>query len=368
MKPTDLDDIEQLLQQYGSDLRQQESAKGRIRREARRSKILVLSLVGCLILLGVGVGLYSNRSFEQPAQPPLLAQNTVAPKTVSSESVIEKNTPRTSRTFEAVLPQLLDPDSVSTFAPQSETPQDTEVLDVPPSPIVNTSLQEISLLAQNDLQYTPVVETEAEMLSENTPRRFRFSAAVGASVTGSVSMPLYGGLGASGALASTDVVEPTTYSNTNFQANAGVDMMLASGRKLDFSVGLGVTGMVLNNRTEVHTYYAGQSLNRDPVNNTPVETVTNTQFQCYLGLPLTVGLYPRGHDRLGWLLSATPARLVEFSDPLWGRYNVWKLTLGIGAAIPHSPVRSVLFTANLLPISYFGQYSRIHEFGISIGF
>ena len=146
MKPTDLDDIEQLLQQYGSDLRQQESAKGRIRREARRSKALALSLVGCLILVGVGVELYSNRSFEQPSQPPLLAQNTVTQKTVSSESVIEKNTPRTSRTFEAVLPQLLDPDSVSTFAPQPETPQDTEVLDVPPSPIVNTSLQEISLL------------------------------------------------------------------------------------------------------------------------------------------------------------------------------------------------------------------------------
>ena len=48
--------------------------------------------------------------------------------------------------------------------------------------------------------------------------------------------------------------------------------------------------------------------------------------------------------------------------------NPWKLSIGLGIALPKSPVRSIGLSANLLPSFTDGPYKKIHEIGLVIGF
>ena len=167
----------------------------------------------------------------------------------------------------------------------------------------------------------------------------------------------------------------------NLSANLGVAYTVASNSRHHFDVGVSLSGYT--GQCDLHIHEAGYTYANcidgnsywmssysldDPTiipSNTDFHYTFNT-FSLYAGIPLTLNLHPHGTDHMGWQLSLTPAHSLTTSHHLGNitTFNPWKLTLGIGMALPYQAVRHITLTANILPI-YTSQ--SLHEFGIEIG-
>ena len=98
------------------------------------------------------------------------------------------------------------------------------------------------------------------------------------------------------------------------------------------------------------------------------EYYTFNSMSLYASVPLTLYLHPRGAEHVGWQVSIIPAHSLATlnSIGIQRKYtlNPWKLTVGVGVALPKSPIHRISLTANLLPL--YPDYP-LHEFGIELG-
>ena len=208
-----------------------------------------------------------------------------------------------------------------------------------------------------------------------------FTASIGASTAANAPLGVYDNLlGIGGISLATNY--PTITPTQNLSANVGVAYTVASNHRSHFDVGVALSGYTGQCDIQIHefgytyanaiessgqwTQYGSDGLT--PIPNSTTEHYTYNTFSLYASIPLTLNLHPRGTDRMGWQLSLTPAHSLATTRPLGNHasnyLNPWKLTVGIGIAIPNSVIRRISLTANMLPL--YTSHS-LHEFGIEIG-
>ena len=173
-----------------------------------------------------------------------------------------------------------------------------------------------------------------------------------------------------------------TSGNSRLQAGLGASLALAGSKHYSLSLGVGISG---NMRTDAPNmmHLEDEGIDIIEPNGIVTDNVSsdaepypeyyilhpglNPLFNLYATLPLTFDFYPRGRSHTGLQFTLTPARSVAASSSK-SLLNPWKLSIGLGIALPKSPVRSIGLSANLLPSFTDGPYKNIHEIGLVIGF
>ncbi|MBR5353989.1 MAG: hypothetical protein IK126_09765 [Bacteroidales bacterium] len=366
-------DIEQLLQQYAEDRRQQSEAARRVRGMASRQRRIVATVacVALLVLVGVpmvrliltGQDSPSGIILAEASPMPVSAPQSVpsAPPTASNTTTTlphVKHTPRlvvpaTTKVqpvysdTSTLLPLEAIQAPVESLPPQTEVPPTVtpaKVLPVAPSPLPTAEV------------IPPAPQS----------RRLHLTAQVGGSTTA-----------------------PSGYEYSYLNAGVGVSVALVSGGgttstpRYEMAMGVSVDGY-LNTRAFRHwgtkyDYFSPGFNSIDAIEgySSSDEIIEITwlypNYALYATLPFTFDLYPRGHKSPGYLFSLTPGRAVTpVSNIIGGRrlkgINPWKLTFGIGVTFPNSFLHSLSFTANLLPSYIEGPLENVHEVGLVFGF
>ena len=365
-------DIEQLLQQYGADRRQQQTAANSVLYMARRQRRTVAGLTSVAFILLAAAWLL--RSTLDPATTLSATMHTAS---VSQTPAIEENpnyniqtttyqptdtkpsTHKTHHITAALTPQHGTAQAESlALLPEPET-MEIEKNDIPPCIVAPLSGKDGNAVCSSS--YAQAGENEPTRQLENNSK-LRVMAEVGA------------------AMATT--ATPATPGNSRLQAGVGASLALAGSKHYSLSLGVGISG---NMRTDapnmMHLNYDGN--NMSGTNGIGMDNFSsdaepdpeyyilhpglNPLFSLYATLPLTFDLYPRGRSHTGLQFTLTPARNVAASSSK-SLLNPWKLSIGLGIALPKSPVRSIGLSANLLPSFTDGPYKKIHEIGLVIGF
>ena len=381
------DKIEELLQQYGEDCRQQQRAAGRVRLLARRAA-RIRTAAGCLLLLlaagAAGLRLSTPRetapivAANRPAAPEGTANGReaeAAAETGCSPSLPTPNRPSLADQRPTFNPQpsTLDPkgallatESLAALEPEAEAPaarrQSSDVLRTLPQ-----------------IQEMPLAMAETRPEHSIMPSRLRVSAGVGASVSGNTSVGSF-----------VQVAEPkdiSYWNNLRYEMNSNsldageyeppcftyvtpsyamsaymaVAYAVVQSERASFDIGIGLAGNTLQNEMTQRTLHTAAG--------TKHLTATGSKYRqpvqsLYATMPLTLLAHFRGADRMGWKLSLTPGWQLAATHPTGtSSFNPWKLTLGVGITVPHGLIQSVSLTANMLP-TYTNQ--TMHEFGISL--
>ena len=380
MKPND---IENLLQQYGSDQRQQQQAADHVRHLAHRQaqRRTALTCVAVLVAI-VGVVMHRWQQLPEPTgtliaeQPTTIAPHTTTmPPSITSTPTPHPTYPHQRKSKKSDYSDPSDPSDPSDSS-DSSTPSTPSTPSTQPSPLpTEPPLPLLPELPSSNYSLSPD--------SKTTPKasRLHFTASIGASTAANTSVGEYDNLlGIDGNSLATNY--PTITPTQNLSANVGVAYTVASNHRSHFDVGVALSGYTGHYDIQIHEFgytYAnafessGQwtqsgSDGMTPIPNSTTEHYTYNTFSLFAGVPLTLNLHPRGTDRLGWQLSLTPAHSLastRFLNYRASNYlNPWKLTLGIGVALPNSIIRHISLTANLLPL-YTTQ--SLHEFGIELG-
>jgi hypothetical protein len=370
-------DIEELLQQYGEDQRQQQHAAGHVRhlaqRQARRRTALACVAVMAAI---VGTMLHRWQALPEPvgiliAEQPAdidTKDNTLPPSIAPEVSPTVSATPRNAK----LQPIAIQSDHSDYYSDNFDYSDHSDFSDYsdhsdysnPPSIAPPTPIQLEPLQPAQPPQSTP------------KPSRLHLIVSLGVSTMSNVSF----GMGKETGLNSLDAPNYTSITPTqNLSANVGVAYTIAYNNHRHLDVGVTLSGYAEQCNLHIHeagyTYvngidgfgvssYENNGTTAIP-NNTDLHYTFNT-LSLYAGVPLTLNLHPRGSDRMGWQLSLTPAHSLIPVGKLGNMptLNPWRLTMGIGIAIPESVIRHINLTANLLP-TYTSQ--SLYEFGIEIG-
>ena len=387
----EIDDIEKLLQQYGSDKRQQQQAAEYLRHKARRQARSVTAVASVAVLLAIA-GVVGYRLQQPKPQGPMMAEKGAMPATQKSAASaaeetmavkaeeIYKAAPRQPREAKGGC-TLHEQQSSSPLQPYAEalplpsiSAEDTVRVprDIEPSMQLRQELQAANIMPTQPVQGTDGAAAELRRsLAQDT--RWHFTAAVGTAMMGGT--PLDG-------MTFPDAMTPanTSYSiayaapNSQLQAKVGVDCRLWGDARQCLSVGLVLDGYA--QPTDVHfqdveycmvprpNYVAD---GQDFVTNvaTTDEIYSKNMMSLFVGVPLSYDFYPRGADKLGCQLSLTPARSLAATPSKYALINPWKLTLGVGVLFPRGFIDHLSLTANVLPIY---QTNTMHEFGVLIGF
>ena len=378
-------DIEQLLEQYGSDQRQQRHAAERIRhlahRQAQRRTALACVAVMAAI---VGVVMHRWQGLSEPTGPIVAERQPVI-------------VPRTTTMPPSVTPTVPTRDAATT------APRSLEVQSDNSQPTVPSALPEVTeTIAQAEIAVTPevgetVTPTIPPLLPQTTyshhqdyptpppqtthgGRRLHFTASVGASTLSETALMTDNLIGINGITnATTDNLSITPTST--YSANVGVAYTVASYSRSRLDVGVTLSGYSQQGDLHIHEegyYYVDAMMGNGfgssgeagmvMVSNNTDEYYTFNTLSLYAGMPLTFSLHPQGYDKAGWQLSLTPAHNLGTTRKIGylaaSYLNPWKLTVGIGIVLPNSTIRHISLTANLLPL-YTSQ--SLHEFGIEIG-
>ncbi len=382
MKPND---IEELLQQYGADQRQQQQAADHVRHLAHR-QAQRRTAAACVAVLVAIVGVVTHRWQQLPEPTGMLVaeQSTIiTPHTPTMPLSIEPTTVTTANVTTEVKasPRCLvaQPQATQT----AELPDYSEIPDYsnPPStdsPAPSTPTH--SITPTNHI--TSIISPTSPQQKTAKASRLHFTASIGASTAANTYLGMYDinidHLNSISPNANNSTFTPTQ----SLSANVGVAYTVASNHRSHFDVGVVLSGYTGQCDIQIHEFgytYAnaiessGQwtqngSDGLTPIPNSTTEHYTYNTFSLYAGIPLTLNLHPRGTDRMGWQLSLTPAHSLATTRPLGNHasnyLNPWKLTVGIGIAIPNSVIRRISLTANMLPL--YTSHS-LHEFGIEIG-
>lgn len=364
-------DIEQLLQQYAEDRRQQSEAARRVRGMASRQRRIVATVacVALLVLVGVPMVRLMLTGQDSPsgiilaeASPMPVPASQQAPSAPPTASRTTSTLPHVKHTPRLVVPSTTKVQPVysdtSTLlpleaiqAPVESLPPQTEV-----SPTVTTA---------KVLPVAPSPLPTAEAISPAPQsRRLHLTAQVGGSTTA-----------------------PSGYEYSYLNAGVGVSVALVSGGgttsnpRYEMAMGVGVDGYLntrafrLGGAKYDYPYPGSNSLDAGYTSSDEIIEITwlYPNYALYATLPFTFDLYPRGHNRPGYLFSLTPGRAVTpVSNIIGGRrlkgINPWKLTFGIGVTFPNSFLHSLSFTANLLPSYIEGPLENVHEVGLVFGF
>lgn len=362
-------DIEQLLQQYGADRRQQQTAADSIRLMARRQRRTVAALASVAVILLAATWLL--RSTPDTATTLSATMHTASvPQTPAIEETPNHNLQTTTQQPTDTEPSTQRPPYiVASLSPLHGTAQaeslalqaEPDILaeekdDIPPCIVAPLSKEEgdavfSSAYAQAE-EYEPTRQLEKHS-------RLRVMAELGAAMANAA-----------------------TSGNSRLQAGLGASLALAGSKHYSLSLGVGISG---NMRTDapnmMHLDYDGNYMSG--TNGIVTDNVSsdaepypeyyilhpglNPLFNLYATLPLTFDLYPRGRSHTGLQFTLTPARNVAASSSK-SLLNPWKLSIRLGIALPKSPVRSIGLSANLLPSFTYGPYKNIHEIGLVIGF
>ena len=166
-----------------------------------------------------------------------------------------------------------------------------------------------------------------------------------------------------------------------YSANVGVAYTVASYSRSHLDVGISLSGYSqqgnLHIHDEQHLYVSAMESNSfsahdehgmTTIPNNTDEYYTFNTLSLYASVPLSLSLHPRGYNKAGWQLSLTPAHNLVATRHA-GHFsatalNPWKLTVGVGVALPNSVIRHISLTANLLPLY---TSASLHEFGIEFG-
>ena len=254
----------------------------------------------------------------------------------------------------AIIQQALDTDTLHT-----KTPNTIE----PPLPDVQPIYIQEPLLADN-----PVI-----LPSDNEGKRFHLTASIGAS-----ALPRIGADDVNTIENTLHSISGTTNTYTSMSpsstlaANVGVNYAIPLGERQGLELGIGLSGY--SHQAEVTTYNIGIVDGIDGTDNTTIypagKPEIHSTFSLYASLPLTFNFRPKGKD-IGWNLSLTPSHSIATSNMLGNLtgnksiLNPWRLTMGLGLALPRGFIRRLSLTANLLSLY---TSSSLHEIGIEIGF
>lgn len=388
MKPND---IEELLQIYGADQRQQQQAADHVRHLAHR-QAQRRTWAACVAVLVAIVGVVMHRWQQLPEPTGILVAEQATPITPHTPTMppsIEPTatptahvTTRAKSTPRALVAQPQVTPTPDLPARQAGLPDDFGLSDHtdnsnPPSTAPDSpSAPTHPLISITSTSPTPPQQKTAKA------SRLHFTASIGASTAANASLGRY-----DDNLTDMNGISPTTNHSTitpaqNLSANVGVAYTVASYHRSHLDVGFALSGYTGQCDIHIHefSYTYAYSIEENsrwtqhgsggltPIPNSTTEHYTYNTFSLFASLPLTLNLHPRGIDRLGWQLSLTPARALV-STPSLGNHatnhlNPWKLTLGIGIAIPNSTIRHISLTANMLPLY---TSHPLHEFGIEIG-
>ncbi len=379
------DNLEDILQQYGADRRQQQQAADNLHGLARQQKRRAL-MVCTAILLATTVWAVYQFALPQQTSNVIIARQEVpsVPQTPSQEqtqqsipTTTQHKTKHTSSSTlpipEPTVPQEYDIPYENTEPPAIAITQqalDTDTLHTktpntiePPFPDVQPIYIQEPLLADN-----PVI-----LPSDNEGKRFHFTASIGAS-----ALPRIGADDVNTIENTLHSISGTTNSYTSMSpsstlaANVGVNYAIPLGKRQGLELGIGLSGY--SHQTEVTNYNIGIVDGIDGTDNTTIypagKPEIHSTFSLYASLPLTFNFRPKGKD-IGWNLSLTPSHSIATSSMLGNHtrnksvLNPWRLTMGLGLALPRGFIRRLSLTANLLSLY---TSSSLHEIGIEIGF
>lgn len=387
----EIDDIEKLLQQYGSDKRQQQQAAEHLRHKARRQARSVTAVASVAVLLAIA-GVVGYRLQQPKPQGPMMAEMGAMPATQKSaaSSAEETMAVKAEEIYEAAPRQpreakggctLHEQQSFSPLQPYAEalplptiSAEDTVRVprDIEPSMQLRQELQAANIMPTQPVQGADGAAAELRR-SLAQDARWHFTAAVGTAMMGGTPL---GGMTFPDAMTSANTSYSIAYAapNSQLQAKVGVDCRLWGDARQRLSVGLVLDGYA--QPTDVHfqdveycmvprpNYVAD---GQDFVTNvaTTDEIYSKNMMSLFVGVPLSYDFYPRGADKLGCQLSLTPARSLAATPSKYALINPWKLTLGVGVLFPRGFIDHLSLTANVLPIY---QTNTMHEFGVLIGF
>lgn len=373
-----MNDLEQLLKQYGEDRRQQDSLAGSLRHKARHQR-RVVAIVGCLVLIStIGISVWN---YAPPQAEVIVAENHDGTATADSKANPAHQDP--APTIHVAKANL-----------GTTVVQNTLVAEDTAEPISENCAEQLQItpvedFAQVETYTLPNIEDAPAMLypldlaEANLPmadQRLRFSAMLTANTTGAATQN-WDVIG-NNQLGIDEITDDasTTFSAKSLQmvsGNVGVDVTVASNRSSRLSVGVAMEGYL--GRVDVATtqkklyqikgagphFASGDTY----IINIFTRTATKTLCGLNLALPFSWDFHPKGTAEIGWQLRLSPAYTILTSDYQSARYgiylNPWKLNVGLGVVLPKGLVKNVGFTANLLPMY---QRGMLHEFGISIGF
>lgn len=368
-------DIEQLLQQYGADRRQQQTAADSVLYMARRQRRTVAGLASIVIVALAAAWLFRStpdtattlsatmRTPSVPQAPAIKKTPNDNLQTTTYQPTDTKPSTHKTHHITAALTPLHGTAQAESLAllPEPET-MEKEKNDIPPCIVVPLSKGDGDAVCSSS--YTQTEEYELTRQLENDSK-LRVMAEVGAAMANTATL--------------------ATPGNSRLQAGVGASLALADSKRYNLSLGVGISGdMRTDAPNMMHQKYDGNNIigpngigvdnfssDAEPVKPDPEYYILhpglNPLFNLYATLPLTLDLYPRGRSHTGLQFTLTPARSVAASSSK-SLLNPWKLSIGLGIALPQSPVRSIGLSANLLPSFTDGPYKKIHEIGLVIGF
>ena len=380
MKPND---IEELLQQYGADQRQQQQAADHVRHLAHRQaqRRTAAACVAVLVAI-VGVVMHRWQQLPEPIgtlvaeQPTIITPHTpTMPPSIEPTATLHPTYTQQRKSERSEWSETSEKSEYSEKSEKSDFSDSSDPSDQTSPHPIEPSRPHLPELPSSNYSLSPAPET--------TPKasRLHFTASIGASTAANAPLGVYDNLlGIGGISLATNY--PTITPTQNLSANVGVAYTVASNHRSHLDVGVALSGYTGHYDIQIHEFgytYAnafessGQwtqsgSDGTTPIPNSTTEHYTYNTFSLFAGVPLTLNLHPRGTDRMGWQLSLTPAHSLATTRPLGNHasnyLNPWKLTVGIGIAIPNSVIRRISLTANMLPL--YTSHS-LHEFGIEIG-
>ena len=313
-------DIEQLLQQYAEDRRQQSEAAKRVRGMARRQRRIVTTVATVALLVLVGVPMVRLLLPEQDspmgtilaeASPMPVSAPQPAPSAPPTATKATTTLPHAKHTPRLVVPATtkVQPVSFDTSVQQAlESSHDDPVLPLP---------QTETPPAENIAKPIPAIPSPLSTAEVLPPapqsRRLHLTAQVGGSTTA-----------------------PSGYEYSYLNAGVGVSVALVSGGgttsnpRYEMAMGVGVDGYLntrafrLGGAEFDYPYPGSNSLDASDGYTSSDEIIEITwlypNFALYATLPFTFDLYPRGHNRPGYLFSLTPGRAVTpVSNIIGGR-------------------------------------------------
>lgn len=363
-------DIEQLLQQYGNDRREQQEAATRVRTLARRQRRTVAALASVAVILLAAAWLFRStpdtattlsatmRTPSVPQTPAIEENPNYNIQTTTYQPTDTKPSTHKTHHIAAALNPLHGTAQAESLAllPESET-MEIEKNDIPPCIIAPLSGKDGDAVCSSSYAQAEEYEPTRQLEKHS---KLRVKAELGAALASNAATP----------------------GNSRLQAGVGASLALAGSKHYSLSLGVGISG---NMRTDapnmMHLNYDGNNMcetNGFGIANFSSDAEPapeyyilhpglNPLFNLYATLPLTFDLYPRGRSHTGLQFTLTPARNVAASSSK-SLLNPWKLSIGLGIALPKNPVRSIGLSANLLPSFTDGPYKNIHEIGLVIGF
>ena len=392
--------LEDLLQQYGEDQRQQAKAAARVQQLSRRAAWWRTG-VACMLVLGA-VGIVALRHTAEPQlQAPLIAEADCVRVDKRGEIEDKIDARETSRhrvsgssefsnDSEGSFVVMADPIAFDTVS-LAEISADMVPTEITATPAETSAFSDIELSyidhpaelsksraqnracssyaeAKESPQLTASRAQNRACLPTSSHSRFRFTASIGASYSGRTSLDRYDtdvpeyGLNSIDGMAESSSLQVTP--QWSLMARVGMNYTIVQNERHHLDVGIGLDGYTMQNEVRETTITSGLSLAGD----VQIDNRTyNVSAQClYLDLPLVWNTHHHGADKMGWQYSLTPAReLFTFNMPDAVYINPWKLTLGFGITIPRCALKSVSLTVNVLS-TY--KYHQMHELGIILGF